>query len=578
MSRRRSLLLGVAAAGSALAAVATRLAAESPDALDTWSLIVVGVSVLLPFAVGAELIARYPQRRLGWLSIAIGLGYFVRAGAFAQSPILYSLSRALGPMTGVLLAWLMLAFPSGRLGSRVARVVVAAGALSVALLWWPAIALAPSFPPSREAFAVCGEHCPQNVFLLADRPDLSGALTTAFRASGAVLLAVTALILVARLLRATRLTRRMLAPVLVASIARSAVVSSYVALGTPPWIRELLILTYWATLASISVGLLRGRSYDASALEQLVHGLRLRPGPGELQTLMARALDDPSLEIAYWIPQAALHASAGGEPMPLPGPGSARARTPVADARDRHVATLLHDPALLDHPELLGAVASTSVLALESLRLEAEMAAARGGVIVAVEEERRRIERDLHDGAQQRLIAIRMKLSAVRHLLERDALRARALLGELDEDADAALAELRALAHGTTPPLLRELGIVRALDAIARGAPLPVRIRSHDVGRYPLALESAVYFACAEAIQNAAKHAGAGASVEVEIRGDDDALTFSVSDDGRGFADAGESSGAGLRNLRDRIRAVGGRLEVESRVGGGTRIAGSIPV
>ncbi|MCU0314267.1 MAG: histidine kinase [Solirubrobacteraceae bacterium] len=575
----RALAL-VVAAGLALTAGALAVAAQSPRVEGTWQFVVIGVSVGLPFLVAAFVMARYRERRPLWLLlIAIGTLYAVRVGAVSDDPHVYTVARAAGQFSGVLLGWLMLAFPSGRLGSRAARAVVAAGALSVAALWWPQFLLDPTLSSGGEPYGTCDGPCPANVLDVTDAEGVARALGVAFRVCAAGLLVGVAVVLAVRLHRATALMRRILAPVLVASVARLAAVSAFLALGSPAWIRGFLVVTYWGVLAAIVAGLLRGRSYDAAALERLVHGLRVRPAPAELETVLGRALDDPSLRIAYWIPQAELYTDAAGEPLALPESDPARAITPVHSAAGEPLAALLHDPGLLDHPELLDAMAASALIALESNRLEAEMAAARGGVIVAVEEERRRIERDLHDGAQQRLIALRMKLGAAGQLVERDADRARAMLDELGGDVDAALAEVRALAHGETPAELAELGLDGALARVVREAPIPAQLTTAGLRRHPAAVESAVYFACREALQNAAKHAGAQAAVEIVVRDEGGSLSFTVSDDGHGFVTGQPGgAGAGLGNLRDRLSALGGAIDVESSPGGGTRVSGTIPL
>ncbi len=327
--------------------------------------------------------------------------------------------------------------------------------------------------------------------------------------------------------------------------------------GSTGWVRGLLVVTYWAIPVSIIVGLLRARAYDATALERLVDGLRSRPGPAELQAVVAGALGDPTLEIAYWLPEARTYTGTDGLPVELPAEDSSRAVTRVAAPDGEPVAALIHDPALLDHPELLQALTSTSARALEANGLEAAVAAARAGTITAVDAERRRIERDLHDGAQHRLIALRMKLGVAERLLDRDAGRAQGVLDELGGDVDAALREVRALAQGIVPPALVEGGLAAALAAAARDAPLQVRLHCAGVARHPPQLESAVYFSCLEALQNAAKHAGRDTTVDIELTDDSETLTYLISDDGCGFDPATAIEGSGLRNIRRRAEELG---------------------
>jgi ParB family chromosome partitioning protein len=195
----------------------------------------------------------------------------------------------------------------------------------------------------------------------------------------------------------------------------------------------------------------------------------------------------------------------------------------------------------------------------------------------AVVAERHRIERDLHDGAQQRVIALRMKLSVAARLLLDDPRRAAQLVAELDGDVDALLVELRGLAQGLVPPLLLEQGLGAALREAAHRAAIRTRVEIDEVGRCDPAVELAVYFCCLEALQNAAKHAGPGATALLTLRRHMDSLEFSVSDDGLGMAATEPAvGGQGFANMRERIEGVGGRLEIKNLPGKGVCVAGEV--
>jgi signal transduction histidine kinase len=216
---------------------------------------------------------------------------------------------------------------------------------------------------------------------------------------------------------------------------------------------------------------------------------------------------------------------------------------------------------------------------LDRLRRQAaELQASRGRLVAAADEERRRIERNLHDGAQQHLVALAVKARLVEQLSERDPERARSLMNQLQDDVKSAIEELRALAHGIYPPLLSSAGLGEAIRAACRRAPLSTDVDANVDARYAPEIEAAVYFCCLEALQNAAKHAGAGASAHVRIREEAGALLFEVCDDGVGFEPNQHADGAGLTNMRDRLGAVGGTLRVESGEGRGTQIEGVVPV
>jgi signal transduction histidine kinase len=215
---------------------------------------------------------------------------------------------------------------------------------------------------------------------------------------------------------------------------------------------------------------------------------------------------------------------------------------------------------------------------LEEMRRQAdELRASRARVVTAGDRERRRIERDLHDGAQQRLIALAVKARLARELAASDPESASTVLAELGSDIDRAIDELRALAHGIYPQDLVERGLRAALVAAARRMTPPARVDAALKQRYPAEIEAAVYFCCLEALQNAAKHAGNGARATISLREEPGALVFEVADDGVGF-DPRNERGAGLAGMADRIGGIGGRLRVESTRGAGTRVVGAVPL
>jgi len=232
---------------------------------------------------------------------------------------------------------------------------------------------------------------------------------------------------------------------------------------------------------------------------------------------------------------------------------------------------------------LLAMIGSLALMMAINKRLAAKVEASlqevrrsRERILTVADEERRRIERDLHDGAQQRLVALQIKLELASERSAAARLPDAELLHQFGEDVGEALDEVRSLAAGVYPPLLVDCGLDEALRSVARRSPTPVSVRAQGIGRFPRQVEAVVYFCCLEALQNAAKHAGAGAVSIVVSDGRD--LRFEVRDDGCGFdADRGDL-GHGLTNLRDRLGAVGGTLLVESRRGSGTRVTGTIPL
>jgi signal transduction histidine kinase len=215
---------------------------------------------------------------------------------------------------------------------------------------------------------------------------------------------------------------------------------------------------------------------------------------------------------------------------------------------------------------------------LDELRKQAdELRRSRARIVASADAERRRVERDLHDGAQQHLVALAVNLRLARDVVLDDAETAASMMDMLADEVKATIQELRDLAHGIYPPLLADSGLGEALAAAGRRSPSPVTVSADGIGRYGLEIESAIYFCCLEALQNAAKHAS-GASVEVRVWESSGGLLFSVADDGPGFDVAHAAGGHGYVNMADRLGAIGGTVRWESAPGAGTRVAGSIPL
>ena len=256
----------------------------------------------------------------------------------------------------------------------------------------------------------------------------------------------------------------------------------------------------------------------------------------------------------------------------------------MVDEDGTAVAALVHDPVLGKDDELLSAVGSLVLAALKHERLTSRLAASlaqleesRKRISTAADAERSRIERDLHDGAQQRLIVLRIKLGLAEDLARTSPAEAAGALSDLGEEIDLAIDELRALAHGVYPSLLTDRGVADALRGAVLESPLPIHFEARGLGRQPPEVEAAVYFACLEAVQNAFKHARGASGVWISLR-QNHALRFEVRDDGPGFAPAGGQANGGLRNMRDRVEAAGGRLVIDSSPGRGTCVSGWVPV
>jgi signal transduction histidine kinase len=222
-------------------------------------------------------------------------------------------------------------------------------------------------------------------------------------------------------------------------------------------------------------------------------------------------------------------------------------------------------------------LAAQAGLLLRNVRLVEDLRASRQRLVAAQDEERRRLERNIHDGAQQQLVALAVKARLARQLTERDPVKAAEMLEQIEAETQTALEDLRDLARGIYPPLLADRGLVAALEAQSRKAPVAVVVESDGIGRYSADVEATVYFCTLEALQNVAKYADANRTV-IHLSQSNGSLSFEVADDGRGFDPAVVGSGSGLQGMADRLAAVGGSLDVESSPGRGTTVAGRVPV
>jgi signal transduction histidine kinase len=234
------------------------------------------------------------------------------------------------------------------------------------------------------------------------------------------------------------------------------------------------------------------------------------------------------------------------------------------------------DPMTPDKERLVADLASQAGLVLRNVALVEELRESRRRLVAAQDHERRKLERNIHDGAQQQLVALAVKARLARQFVARDPAKTEEMLGQIEAETQTALDDLRDLARGIYPPLLADKGLGSALDAQARKAPFPVRVDADGVGRLPQDVEAAVYFSCLEALQNIAKYAQAS-NATIELRLEASMLRFAVSDDGCGF-DPASVSGSGLQGVTDRLAAIGGTFEVESVPGAGTTVAGRVPI
>jgi signal transduction histidine kinase len=317
-------------------------------------------------------------------------------------------------------------------------------------------------------------------------------------------------------------------------------------------------------------------------VSELLLRLGEEPGTGTLRCRLAEALDDRSLELVFWLEDKDRWVDADGHEVALPTDGSGpRAWTPVS-LEGRRVGAIVHDATLRSEPELLASAAAAAGLAMENERLQAqlrarveELRASRSRIVEAGTHERRRLERNLHDGAQQRLVALSLTLRLAQSKLHKDPEKADELLAGAHEELNLALGELRELARGIHPAVLSDRGLGAALEALAGRAPIAVDLAAVPPDRLPAPIEAAAYFVVAEALTNVVKYAHASHAV-VRIERRNGHAVVEVADDGVGGADPGR--GSGLRGLADRVSALDGKIDIRSPAGLGTRLRAEIPV
>jgi signal transduction histidine kinase len=572
--RLERVLVGLAALGLVASVVPLVVAIHSVgghhrDLIAVFGPVIGGASIF----TGLRAWQRRPDNRFGPLLVAVGFTYCLSGLIVTTDPWPFVTGLALIAVPYAILFHILLAFPSGRLGTAFDRGLAALMYLTGTVFWWACLVI-----EDTGAFGL-----PSNPLLISDERDLFDVLSRARLGLVAVLIGVLGVVIVRRWLMATRPSRRALTLVYFSGglvLALYAIWSVLGMLDVATGLQEQLERARVIALATVPfaflAGLLRARVVGAGAVNELV--ARLGAGSGDLQGALADALRDPSLALAYWLPERAEWVDAAGAAVALPADPD---RCTPVERDGRPVAMLIHDPSLAEEPELVQAVGGAAALALENERLTAELRAtvselraSRARIVESADAARRKIERDLHDGAQQRLVALALSLRMARARVEAEPAAAAELLDGASENLDEAIRELRELARGIHPAVLSDRGLGSAVEALAQRMPLPIEVLAVPSERLPAPVEAAAYFVVAEAITNVARYADAShASVEVSCA--DGGLIVTVVDDGVGGADPG--NGSGLRGLSDRIAALDGRLEVSSPVGDGTTVRAVIP-
>ena len=531
----------------------------------------IGVVLVWGFVgVGSYAWLRRPDNATGKLMVIVGVLVGLTGFQFFDTPALLGLGLAVDTLSGSVLIHLLLGFPSGRVEGRWARRVVGFGYVA-------GFAQAPGL-----LFTSCEEGCniDENPWMIADVPALSlvFGLIQAFSLLFAIVGGV--IVLLYRWRTSNRSQRRGLEPVLllgavILALGLGLVIANIS--GVAPEVFQILFfgafaLVPWAFL----LGLMRTRFFRTAAVGRVIE--RLTQDPRGVRDALAAELGDPTLEVAYWLPDSG-YVDATGLPAAEPGPDQVMTQI---ENEGRCVGALIHDPVLCESPELLREAAAAAALAIENARLEVELRArlaalraSRARLVEAGDAERRRLGRDLHDGAQQRLVALMIELQLARERFESDPAGARELVDSAFANAQEAVVELRDLAAGIHPAVLSQRGLDAALESLASRSLVPVELESELEERLPSAVETAAYFVVAEALTNVTKYADA-THARVEVRRENGAAVIDVRDDGVGGAAIG--AGTGLSGLTDRVGALDGTLEVDCPQGEGTLVRARFPL
>jgi signal transduction histidine kinase len=510
---------------------------------------------------------RRPDSRSGLLMAAAGAGFFTSAivGQF-HAPIAQTASILVQELWApFFVALLLTLLTAGRLESRVDWLLVGTFVLALWVL--------------QVVWLLFYE---QDGNLLAAFPnaDIADAVDKGQRSLAGLACVAVAVVVAARWRAASRPRRRALLP----SVAGSVALLLFAALLTNDLITGsrsqavlwLAICSLVSVPAAFLVGLLRSR-LARGGLADLFRDLKTTRGVG-LQEALAKGLGDPSLVIAYRLPASLGYADADGHPVLVPPLAEDRSAA-IVESDGTELAALIYDASLDDDPELVEAVRAAAGMALENEHLHAEaqsrlaeVQASRERIVAASDAERRRLERNLHDGAQQRLVALSLQLRLLEGRVGDDP-SAQALVSNASSQLAESLAELRELARGIHPAVLNH-GLAAALDSLAARSPVPTVVSFDADGSLPEPVELAAYFVASEALTNVAKYADAtAATVRVSQKGR--TAIIEIADDGVGGAD--EAGGSGLRGLADRVEALDGRLTVVSPPGAGTTVIAELP-
>jgi signal transduction histidine kinase len=516
---------------------------------------------------------RRPSNRLGTIMVFTGLSILIGTLVNFDDPALSTVGVVLATLPLAAVLHLVLAFPSGRLRSSVARWTVAAGYVTSLVFQIPLYL----FDPRASA---------GGMLAVSSRPGLLLAGTWVQRGLGIVTVTVACAILGDRFRRATRRQRRVLGPLYVYGMVTVVFIPlTYDVIAplsglSPPVAGAMQVILLMGVPVAFAAGLLLGGFARTGEIQELGSWLGATDASRHsLTKALARALGDDSVKVAYWVDERQLYVDAGGGQLELPRPGSGRGHVEI-DLDGRRIGAVLYDAVLIADSALVQAAGRVVAIAMDHDRLTAELLASReelrrsrARLVEAADRERRRIAQNLHDGLQMKLVLLALKAQSLAGLPGASPTIADGAT-TLRSEIDSAAAELRELVHAVMPAPLIERGLGAAAQDLVDRLPLPTRLSLEVNGTIPEPVSSAAYFILAEALANAIKHARA-TRLGVDLAEHDHLLRLEVSDNGIGGVTAG--GGLGLRSMADRVDVLGGRIHIHSPEGAGTQIVVEFP-
>ena len=546
-----------------------------------------------PLFVGLYWHHRRPDNHLGLMMIALGLIFIPYALESVRSPYAFTIGTMVEAVYIPLALAIVLAFPDGRLDGRAERLILVCVVLGYTVPYLVWLVVSPDQLIPRLSLSGCRVACPHNPFAVVSTPSWYPQSVNFLRASLIAVDLATVALLVWKFVTGTPPRRRAL-------VIGAPIAMCYLLAQTTYQTAQLLDPQYGAATSQnlngplqwVIVGsraapwygflfaLIAAELFAGRVLRDVVRRSLGRPSLRELERMLREPLGDPGLRLGFWDPNASGWVAHDGTVLEPPKAGQ---RLTEVNRDGRPAAAIVHDDQLAEDPELLQAAGAAALLAQENAELDAgwkgslrELADSRARLASAAERERRKLERDLHDGAQQRLVAATINLTLADEA--RDEHERHERIAESRAEIEQAIAQLREIAHGIYPTTLARSGLGRAFHWLAGRSNGAVVLTEASVGRFSPETELAFYYCGLEAVQNASKHAGPNVGIQLRLYVEADDLHLEVRDDGPGFDVAANRDGIGLQNMRDRLGAIGGRVDVVSGPGQGTVVAASAPV